>query len=71
MRITLPAAKINVLRSAYVGGSTVRLIERKLNQNPTYFVTWQGVALNVGKRKHAVRKFNEYAMGQEVKTLGA
>ena len=71
MRITLPACKINVLRSANVASLNVRLVERKLNQNPLYIVTCNGVAINMGGKRHAQRKFREYTAGYEVRTLQA
>lgn len=71
MRITFPAAKVSILRSANVASLNVRLVERKLNQNPIYIVTCNGTAINCGGKRHAMRKFREYTAGYEVRTLQA
>jgi hypothetical protein len=71
MRITIPACKMNVLRSANVASLNVRLVERKLNQNPLYIVTCNGVAINMGSKRYGQRKFREYTAGYEVRTLQA
>lgn len=71
MRITLPACKINVLKSSNVAGMNVRLVERKLNQNPMYIVTCNGTAINIGSKRYGNRKFREYTAGYEVRTLQA
>ncbi len=71
MRITIPASKLSTLRSANVAGLNVKLVERKLNQNPLYFVTCNGTAINFGGKRHATRKFREYTAGYEVRTMTA
>jgi len=49
MRITLPSNRISVLRHNTTMG--VKLIERKLNQHPMYLVTYNSVALHIGRNK--------------------
>ena len=66
MRLQFPAGKLTVLRN---GQNGLKMIERKLNQSPTYFLAYQGFTIAVGKRKHIVARFNRY--NNALKTLAA
>lgn len=71
MRVTFPNGKITVIRRVSFFGDRVCLIERKLNQNPLYFVTYKGTVLSMGSRKHCVRKFNKWVLpGHRVEIIG-
>ena len=47
----------------------VKVIERKLNQNPIYFLVYQGSTIRMGQKRHIVRHFNRY--NGALKTLSA
>ena len=71
MRITLPSDRCTVLRRTRMFGNSVCLIERKLNQNPVYFVVYKGTVIHMGTQKHCVRKFNRYVLpGYTVEFVG-
>lgn len=59
MRVSFQNSKVNVIRSFDYLGYRVRLIERKLNQNPIYFLTCDGYVLNMGKKRNVQRKLRE------------
>lgn len=56
MRLQFPGGVLSVLKSSH----GVKLVERKLNQNPLYFVTYNGVTIHCGTRKHCARRANRY-----------
>jgi len=57
MRLQFPAGKLTVLRS---GQNGLKMIERRLNQSPIYFLTYQGVTLRCGQKSHIGKHFNRY-----------
>ena len=66
MRLQFPAGKLTVLRNGIDG---LKMIERKLNQNPLYFLAYQGVIVRCGQKGHIGRHFNRY--NGALKTLSA
>lgn len=58
MRMTLPQHKCFTVRSTSDG--QLRLVRRRLNQNPTYFVILNGEILHMGSYKWCNEKFNSY-----------
>ena len=56
MRLQFPAGALSVLKNEL----GVKVIERKLNQNPLYFVTFNGATIHCGTRKHCNRRANRY-----------
>jgi hypothetical protein len=64
MRLQFPAGKLTVVRN---GENGLKMIERKLNQNPLYFLTYQGFTVRCGKKGHIARHFNRY--NNALKTL--
>ena len=66
MRLNFTAGTLKVIRS---GQNGLKMIERKLNQNPLYFLSYQGFTIRCGKKGHIARHFNRY--NAALKTLSA
>lgn len=70
MRLTFPGYQIRTIRTVKIHGDrTLKLVARKLNQAPIYFVVWDGVVIHAGKRKHCVDRFNAYVPHSKVKDI--
>lgn len=59
MRFTIPSSQVRLVRTDSTTG--LRAYVRRVNQNPVYFLVYEGTTIHIGSRRHIARKFNHYA----------
>lgn len=65
MNLNFSSGALRVLKNE----NGIKLVARKLNQNPLYFLVYKGVTVRMGQYRHINRHFNRY--NGALKTLSA